>query len=111
MVKPLNAATLLLAATAAAHAAEPQSEATPMSFEKCLATIRGTAAELGIAPINIVETNDVRMVAFLRDERLGSGHVQPARQQARGHGQPALVRVIARLAQSRQTGQASDDNG
>jgi hypothetical protein len=64
MARHLTAAALLLTATAAADAAEPQSQATPMSFEKCLATIRGTAAELGVAPINIVETNDLRMVRF-----------------------------------------------
>ncbi len=35
-----------------------------MSFENCLQVIRSTAADLGVAPINIVETNDLRMVRF-----------------------------------------------
>ena len=35
-----------------------------MSFEQCLQVIRGTASDLRIAPINIVETRDMRMVRF-----------------------------------------------
>ncbi|WP_141728454.1 hypothetical protein [Devosia insulae] len=41
-----------------------ESQAVSMSFEACLAKIRSTAAQLGMAPINIAETNDLRMVRF-----------------------------------------------
>ncbi len=42
-----------------------QSTSKSMSFEDCIKTIQITASQLGVAPINIVETNDVRMVRFL----------------------------------------------
>ena len=45
-----------------AYAAE--STTKTMSFENCLQVIRSTAVDLGVAPINIVETNDLRMVRF-----------------------------------------------
>ena len=35
-----------------------------MSFNSCLKVIRSTASQFGIAPKNIVETNDMRMVRF-----------------------------------------------
>lgn len=35
-----------------------------MDFETCLATVRDMATDLGVAPINIVETSDVRVVRF-----------------------------------------------
>jgi hypothetical protein len=35
-----------------------------MSFETCLATISNIATELGVAPINIVETSIMRVVRF-----------------------------------------------
>lgn len=35
-----------------------------MSFERCIASIQGVSTELGAAPINIVETNIVRIVRF-----------------------------------------------
>ena len=35
-----------------------------MPFDQCLATIRNVASQLGVAPINIVETNDLRIVRF-----------------------------------------------
>lgn len=41
-----------------------QSQTRSMPFEDCLATIRRTAGELGVAPINIVETDILRMVRF-----------------------------------------------
>jgi hypothetical protein len=41
-----------------------ESRAISMSFEKCLATIRQTSSDLGVAPINIAETNVMRMVRF-----------------------------------------------
>jgi hypothetical protein len=43
---------------------EPESTSQSMSFEQCLQAIRNTASRLGIAPINIVETNILRMVRF-----------------------------------------------
>ena len=42
--------------------AESQSRSTPMAFDDCLASIQMVAEEVGQAPINIVETVDLRMV-------------------------------------------------
>ena len=50
----------LLASTAYAQ----QSTSKSMSFEECLQVIQRTATQLEVAPINIVETNDMRMVRF-----------------------------------------------
>ena len=41
-----------------------QSTTKSMPFEQCLKTIQRTAQQLGVAPINIVETRDMRMVKF-----------------------------------------------
>ncbi len=41
------------------------------SFDSCLAVIRETASTLGVAPINIVETNILRIVRFPTND--GSG--------------------------------------
>lgn len=41
-----------------------QSTSKSMSLEDCLQVIRNTASQLGVAPVNIVETSDVRMVRF-----------------------------------------------
>ena len=57
-------AALTLAVLAAPAAAAPRSEATPMSFEQCLTMIRQVSGQRGVAPVNIVETNAVRMVRF-----------------------------------------------
>lgn len=56
----------LVAATLAMSPAQAavESQAVTMSFDSCLAKIRSTAAQLGIAPINIAETNELRMVRF-----------------------------------------------
>lgn len=35
-----------------------------MSFAECLQTIRGMATDLGVAPTNIVETSELRIVRF-----------------------------------------------
>lgn len=40
-------------------------------FQSCLAIIRSTATNLGVAPINIVETKELRVVRFPTDD--GSG--------------------------------------
>lgn len=42
-----------------------------MRFDACLALIRETSSKLGVAPINIVETNILRMVRFKTND--GSG--------------------------------------
>jgi hypothetical protein len=42
-----------------------------VSFAACLAYIRGVASDLGTAPINIVETTDLRIVRFRTND--GSG--------------------------------------
>lgn len=41
-----------------------QSKSQTMDFEQCLRTIRELSSELRVAPINIAETNDMRMVRF-----------------------------------------------
>ena len=52
------------AALVATTAFAQQSTSKPMSFEDCLQVIRNTATQLGVAPVNIVETSGVRMVRF-----------------------------------------------
>jgi len=47
------------------RAAEVTSETRSISFEECLALIRQMATEFAVAPVNIVETNDLRIVRFL----------------------------------------------
>jgi hypothetical protein len=42
-----------------------------MAFESCLLLIRKTAAKLGVAPTNIVETDILRVVRFPTND--GSG--------------------------------------
>jgi hypothetical protein len=59
----LTAAIVALLAGPAA-AAEPQTTTETMSFEACVRSIQATAAQLGMAPINMVETNILRMVRF-----------------------------------------------
>ena len=39
-------------------------ETIDMSFEACLAHIRRTSAELGLTPVNILETDIARIVRF-----------------------------------------------
>lgn len=41
-----------------------QSTSTAMAFEDCIRTIQRTSGQLGVAPRNIVENSDVRMVRF-----------------------------------------------
>ena len=56
----------LVAFSVSAHA--QRSERRPMSFEACLAAIRNVAVELRSTPVNIVETNDLRIVRFLTSD-------------------------------------------
>jgi hypothetical protein len=41
-----------------------ESQTRNMSFAECLATIRNVSAQLGVAPIIIVDTSILRMVRF-----------------------------------------------
>lgn len=45
-----------------------ETETTPMSFEACLATIRQVSSQLGAVPINIVETDILRVVRFVTSD-------------------------------------------
>jgi len=45
-----------------------KSNSMDMSFEDCLSLIRRTASDLGVAPINIVETEIMRMVRFVASD-------------------------------------------
>lgn len=60
-MKYIVAATSVLFA-ASAFAAESTSRSMP--FDQCLLVIQRTATELGVAPVNIVETSAMRMVRF-----------------------------------------------
>ena len=55
----------LLATTAFAQ----QSTSKPMAFEDCLRVIKRTATQLGVAPITIVETSEMRAVKFPTGDR------------------------------------------
>lgn len=45
-----------------------ESTSRSMSFENCLQVIRNTSQQLGVAPRNIVETSDLRMVRFVTSD-------------------------------------------
>lgn len=64
-------AVLLWGAAGAASAGTRVVAKETMSFEACIATIQHVATQLGTAPINIVETNILRMVRFKTND--GSG--------------------------------------
>ena len=67
VMKVMVTIVLMLAAfSVSAHA--QRSERRPMSFEACLAAIRNVAVELRSTPVNIVETNDLRIVRFLTSD-------------------------------------------
>ena len=61
------AATLSLG-SASLHAESETVETREMSFEECLKTIRNASSQLGVAPVNIVETDVLRMVRFWVDD-------------------------------------------
>ena len=46
------------------YLAQASSESRTMNFETCLGVIRKTSTDLNVAPINVVETNDMRIVRF-----------------------------------------------
>lgn len=58
------AAVFMACSAAGPASAAATSQTKTMSFEECLATIRAVSAQLGVAPINIVETQILRMVRF-----------------------------------------------
>ena len=64
-------ASLLLSVAPPALAGTRVIAKETMDFETCLARIRSVASSLGVAPINIVETNEVRIVRFPTND--GSG--------------------------------------
>lgn len=55
---------LAIACLASTAQAQVSSSSQTMSFDQCLATIRQTATQLGVAPINVVETSSLRIVRF-----------------------------------------------
>ena len=63
MNRPLFAAPAALVAGLITPASA-QTQTRTMSFEACLETIRKVASDLGVAPINIVETDIARIVRF-----------------------------------------------
>jgi len=48
----------------AEHKPDVESTSQSMSFQECLQVIQRTSSQLGVAPINIVETSIMRMVRF-----------------------------------------------
>jgi hypothetical protein len=60
MIAAVFAVPLLLAGSSYAQ----ESTTKRMSFEDCQKTILSAASDLGVAPVTIVETNDLRMVRF-----------------------------------------------
>jgi hypothetical protein len=65
------AVVLFSAVAATAHADTKVVHKESMDFETCLARIRTVATQLGVAPINIVETSILRVVRFPTND--GSG--------------------------------------
>ena len=59
------AVTTLTAAGPATAPNSPETDTRSMPFDQCLSVIQSSAADLGVAPVNIVETATVRMVRFL----------------------------------------------
>jgi hypothetical protein len=51
-------------APAVADSSRITTQVSKMSFEGCLLVIQRTAAEVGVAPVNIIETPRVRIVRF-----------------------------------------------
>ena len=75
MKRSINASFFLLSAVffnaVSSQTLAQESTSQVMSFSDCLKVIRNTSQQLGIAPRNIVETNDLRMVKFVTSD----GHV------------------------------------
>lgn len=65
-MRALIALSLLIFTIPAAEALETQTQS--MSFEACLGVIRNIASQFATAPINIAETNDMRIVRFVTDD-------------------------------------------
>lgn len=59
--------TLILSAAPIAAAAQTETVKT-MSFESCISNIQTISGQLGIVPVNIVETNDLRIVRFVTSD-------------------------------------------
>ncbi len=57
---------LAMLVSGSAYAAESQS--MTMEFEQCLEVIRRTSTDLGVAPINIAETNIMRIVRYVTED-------------------------------------------
>jgi hypothetical protein len=51
-----------------AVSSSPQSTSKAMGFDDCIRTIQTTSGQLGVAPRNIVETNDMRIVRFITND-------------------------------------------
>lgn len=68
-MKKTNQFIFLLVAPLTVSAVE--STTRDMSFDQCIDLIQRTATQLSSAPLNVVETTEVRIVRFLTDD--GSG--------------------------------------
>jgi len=60
----LHLPVLALALSVSAAAVEATSRALPLSFNKCRGIILYVGVQIGVAPINIVETSTTRIVRF-----------------------------------------------
>lgn len=59
------AGALTVLTLASPAAGQIQTQTRPMSFDACLSTIRSTSSELRVAPVNVVETSDLRVVRWI----------------------------------------------
>lgn len=63
MLRSLFVPTMLLILPSGAFA-QVESQTRDMDFDQCLSVIRQLSSDLGVAPINVVETNILRIVRF-----------------------------------------------
>jgi hypothetical protein len=59
---------LILLATLFSGLAQAQTDTVKMSFDSCLSRIREMGSKFGVAPINIVETRELRVVRFITSD-------------------------------------------
>jgi hypothetical protein len=67
-MKKMLCILISFALIAGSSQANAQTAVRKMDFSTCLKLIRSTAADLGAAPVNIVETKTLRIVRFVTDD-------------------------------------------
>ena len=74
-MRPIFVFFALILLIAPANAGTRIIRSDTMGFDQCLATIRTMASTLGVAPINIIESNDLRMVRFWTNDGSGKSYL------------------------------------